>query len=116
MAQARNDLRDLLEKIKGDAQRALAVLPSEAELRSLGWKMRCLRTREAFSRGRSALLSWSAVRNAKASPFGRSSTLRCPLHTEEVWLFGEQVSSLRSCYGPQRPGQGRTAIFAAPIL
>ncbi len=38
MAQTTNHLRDLLEKIKGDAQRALALLPSEAELRSLGWK------------------------------------------------------------------------------
>ena len=26
------------KKIKADAQRALALLPSEAELRSLGWK------------------------------------------------------------------------------
>jgi rubrerythrin len=38
MAQTINHLRNLLEKIKGDAQRALAFLPSEAELRSLGWK------------------------------------------------------------------------------
>jgi hypothetical protein len=38
MAQTTNDLRDLLEKIKGDAQRALALLPSEPELRSPGWK------------------------------------------------------------------------------
>ena len=38
MAQTTNHLRDLLEKIKGDAQRALALLPSETELRSLGWK------------------------------------------------------------------------------
>jgi len=38
MAKTTNDLRDLLEKIKGDAQRALALLPSEAELRSLAWK------------------------------------------------------------------------------
>src|SRR5204863_10170350 len=38
MAQTTNHLRDLLEKIKGDAQRALALLPSEAELRSLSWK------------------------------------------------------------------------------
>jgi hypothetical protein len=38
MAQTRNDLRDLLEKIKGDAQRALALLPNYGELRSLGWK------------------------------------------------------------------------------
>ena len=35
MAQTTEDLRDLLEKIKGDAQRALALLPNEAELRSL---------------------------------------------------------------------------------
>ena len=38
MAQTTHHLRDLLEKIKGDAQRALALLPGEAELRSLGWK------------------------------------------------------------------------------
>jgi rubrerythrin len=38
MAQTTKHLRDLLEKIKGDAQRALALLPSEAELRSLCWK------------------------------------------------------------------------------
>jgi predicted Zn-ribbon and HTH transcriptional regulator len=38
MAQTTKDLRDLLDKIKGDPQRALALLPSEAELRSLGWK------------------------------------------------------------------------------
>src|SRR4051812_30735165 len=38
MAQTTKHLRDLLEKIKGDAERALALLPSEAELRSLGWK------------------------------------------------------------------------------
>jgi predicted nucleic acid-binding Zn ribbon protein len=38
MAQTTNHLRDILEKIRDDAQRALALLPSEAELRSLGWK------------------------------------------------------------------------------
>ena len=38
MAKTTNDLRDLLEKIKGDVERALALLPSEPELRSLGWK------------------------------------------------------------------------------
>jgi predicted Zn-ribbon and HTH transcriptional regulator len=38
MAQTTNHLRDLLEKIKGDAERALALLPSGDELRSLGWK------------------------------------------------------------------------------
>ena len=38
MAQTEDSLRDLIEKIKGDAQRALALLPSEPELRSLGWK------------------------------------------------------------------------------
>ena len=38
MAQTANHIRDLLEKIKGDAERALALLPSETELRSLGWK------------------------------------------------------------------------------
>ena len=38
MAETTNDLRNLLEKIKGDAQRALALLPSGSELRSLGWK------------------------------------------------------------------------------
>ena len=38
MAQTTNHLRDVLEKIKGDAERALALLPSEGELRSLGWK------------------------------------------------------------------------------
>ena len=38
MAQTENRLKDLLEKIRDDAQRALALLPSETELRSLGWK------------------------------------------------------------------------------
>jgi len=38
MAQTTNHVRDLLEKIKGDAQRALALLPSEGELPSLSWK------------------------------------------------------------------------------
>jgi Zn finger protein HypA/HybF involved in hydrogenase expression len=38
MAQTENRLRDFLEKIRDDAQRALALLPSETELRSLGWK------------------------------------------------------------------------------
>ena len=38
MAQTTNHLRDLLEKIKGDAPRTLDFPPSEAELRSLGWK------------------------------------------------------------------------------
>jgi hypothetical protein len=38
MAQTTNHLRDLLEKIKGGAERALALLPSEPELRSLGWR------------------------------------------------------------------------------
>jgi predicted Zn-ribbon and HTH transcriptional regulator len=38
MAQTEDSLRDILEKIKGDAQRALALLPSEPELRSLSWK------------------------------------------------------------------------------
>ena len=32
MAQTNDHLRDLLEKIKGDAERALALLPSEPEL------------------------------------------------------------------------------------
>jgi len=38
MAQTEDSLRDILEKIKDDAQRALALLPNEAELRWLGWK------------------------------------------------------------------------------
>jgi predicted Zn-ribbon and HTH transcriptional regulator len=38
MAQTANRLRDLLEKIRDDARRALALFPSETELRSLGWK------------------------------------------------------------------------------
>jgi len=38
MAQTTNHLRDLLEKIKGDAQRALALLSNGDELRSLGWQ------------------------------------------------------------------------------
>ena len=38
MAQTTNYLRDLLEKIKGDVERALEFLPSEPELRLLGWK------------------------------------------------------------------------------
>jgi hypothetical protein len=38
MAQTADRLRGLLEKIRDDAQRALALPPSEAELRSLGWK------------------------------------------------------------------------------
>jgi hypothetical protein len=42
MAQTTNHLRDLLEKIKADAKRALALLASETELRSLGWK--CIAT------------------------------------------------------------------------
>ena len=38
MAKTADDLKDLLEKIRDDAQRALTLLPSDAELRSLGWK------------------------------------------------------------------------------
>ena len=38
MAQTNDHLRDILEKIKGDAQRALALVVSEPELQSLGWK------------------------------------------------------------------------------
>jgi rubrerythrin len=38
MAQTANRLKDLLEKIRDDAHRALALIPSEGELRSLGWK------------------------------------------------------------------------------
>ncbi len=38
MAQTEDSLRDILEKIKGEAQRALALLSSEPELRSLGGK------------------------------------------------------------------------------
>jgi len=38
MAQTENHLKDLLEKIRDAAQRALALLPSETELRSLSWK------------------------------------------------------------------------------
>jgi predicted Zn-ribbon and HTH transcriptional regulator len=38
MAQTTKHLRDLLEKIKADAERALALLLGEGELRSLGWK------------------------------------------------------------------------------
>ena len=36
MAQTIKHLRDLLAKIKGDPERALALLPRESELRSLG--------------------------------------------------------------------------------
>ncbi len=38
MAKTADDLRDLLEKIRDDAQRALALIANGAELRSLGWK------------------------------------------------------------------------------
>ena len=38
MAQTANRLKDLLEKIRDDAQRALTLLASETDLRSLGWK------------------------------------------------------------------------------
>jgi hypothetical protein len=70
MAQTRNDLRDLLEKIKGDAQRALAFLPSDGELRSLGLEMHCLRTREAFHASGHGCGRRPVSRNAKAMPFG----------------------------------------------
>src|SRR5437867_2741325 len=82
MAQTTNHLRDLLEKIKGDAQRALALLPSEAELRSLGWKCTACGHVKHFTRPVTAAVA--EVRNAKATPFGRSNTLRCPLRTEEL--------------------------------
>jgi rubrerythrin len=38
MAQTTDDLRDLLEKIRNDAQRALALISKETESRSLSWK------------------------------------------------------------------------------
>jgi len=38
MAETTDHLRDLLEKIRNDAQRALALIPRESELRSLSWK------------------------------------------------------------------------------
>jgi len=38
MAQTANRLKDLLEKIRDDAQRALVLLPGETELWSLSWK------------------------------------------------------------------------------
>jgi rubrerythrin len=38
MAQTANRLKDLLEKIRDDAQRALALIANGAESRSLSWK------------------------------------------------------------------------------
>ena len=57
MAQTTNHLRDLLEKIKGDARRALALLPSEPELRSLGWKCTAFGHVKHFTRPVSAAVA-----------------------------------------------------------
>jgi hypothetical protein len=38
MAETADDLRNLLEKIRDDAQRALALIPKGTESRSLSWK------------------------------------------------------------------------------
>jgi hypothetical protein len=57
MAQTTNLLRDLLEKIKGDAQRALALLPSEAELTSHRPEMHCMRIGKGFTRLLSAVIA-----------------------------------------------------------
>jgi hypothetical protein len=48
MAQTTNHLRDLLEKIKGDAERALALLPERNRIAISRVEMHCLRTPEAF--------------------------------------------------------------------
>jgi len=48
MAQTTSHLRERLEKNRNDAPGALALLLNEAELRSLGWKVYCMRAREAF--------------------------------------------------------------------
>ena len=50
MAKTTKHLRDLLEKIKSDAQRALALLSSETELRSLGWKCTACRYIKHFTK------------------------------------------------------------------
>ena len=79
MAQTSNHLRDLLEKIKDDAEHALALVLSEAELRSLGWKWTACGHVKHFTR-HSRQRSQTTVRNAKAIPFG------CIKHTTVLVL------------------------------
>ena len=38
MAESVQRIKDILEKIRDDAQRALTLLANEGDLRSLGWK------------------------------------------------------------------------------
>jgi len=102
MAQTTNHLGDLLEKIKGDAQRALALLPSEPGLRSLGWKCHCVRARQAFH---AAGLCCS----------------RRPLSEMRNRFFSNAVSALRHPFGAEKfgrfsPGRNRRILPLEPIL
>ena len=102
MAQTTNHLGDLLEKIKGDAQRALALLPSEPGLRSLGWKCHCVRARQAFH---AAGLCCS----------------RRPLSEMRNRFFSNAVSALRHPFGAEKfgrfsPGRNRRILPLEPIF
>jgi hypothetical protein len=74
MAQTTNHLRDLLEKIKADARQALALLPSEAESRSLGWKCAACGQVKHFTRPVPSEVA-SPCRSAKAMHSKNAETL-----------------------------------------
>jgi rubrerythrin len=76
MAETTKHLRDLLEKIKADAQRALAHLPNDGELRSLGWKCTACGHVKHFTRPVTAALA-DRCPKCKATEFFRCETTRC---------------------------------------
>ena len=88
MAQTTNDLRDILEKIKGDAQRALALLPGEAELRSLSWKCTACGQVKHFTRPVTAAVA-DRCPKCKGDSF-RVSKQTTPILRRETWLIEDR--------------------------
>jgi predicted Zn-ribbon and HTH transcriptional regulator len=93
MAQTTNHLRDLLEKIKDDAERALGLLSNENGLRSLGWKCTGCGHVKHFTRPVTAAVA-DRCPKCKGDSFGRSNTLRYPLSTEELGFLENRSRSV----------------------
>ncbi len=93
MAQTNDHLRDLLEKIKGDAERALALLPSEPELHlhASGHRCGCRTLSEMQGRVLSGAVAHYAVHSArKRLASWRTSLVASDLLPLQIWGdFGE---------------------------
>ena len=90
MAQATKYLRDLLEKIKGDTQRALAFLPSDGELRSLGWKCIACGHVKHFTRPVTAAVADRRPEMQRRCLSGELTILRCSFCAKHLRLLQRQ--------------------------